>query len=118
MLMNAYYVKEFVCESIDLSIDDSITTHIPNFKDKYRKFSAEKSLKTLTLSDINKIFDEWTCRAHNRCKTDYNNLVDKILYLSKTYNVGGQEEGRNDDRLGLPKKRRKNNKRGSNGDED
>lgn len=38
MLMNAYYVKEFVCESVSLAIDDEISAHIPDFKKKYEKF--------------------------------------------------------------------------------
>ena len=39
-------------------------------------------------------------------------MVDKILELSKTYNVSGPEENRDHDRnkLGVPKKRRKGNK--------
>jgi len=52
-----------------------------------KKFNPEKSLKTLSLNDINKIFNEWTCKQNKRSKMDYNNLVDKILYLSKSYNV-------------------------------
>ena len=57
-----------------------------------KKFNPEKSLKTLALSDINKIFNEWTYKTNKRAKVDYNNLVDKILYLSKSYNVTGHED--------------------------
>ena len=44
------------------------------------------------MSDVNKIFNDWTCRKKRKTKTDYNGLVDKILYLSKTYNVGGGDD--------------------------
>lgn len=63
------------------------------------------------LADINDIFEKWTSRAQKKAKTDYNNMVDKILELSKTYNVSGPEENPHDrHKLGIPKKRRKGNK--------
>ena len=91
-LLNAYYVKQYVCESISIEIDDEILNHIPDFKAQENNFNPEKSLKALSLSDINRLFSDWNCRHVKKNNTDYNSLVDKILYLSKTYNVGGQEE--------------------------
>ena len=86
--MNAYYVKQFVCEQLQPEIDSEILQQIPGFKHLYnKKFNPEKSLKTLPLSDINKLFNEWTCRQGKRNRMDFNGLVDKILYLSKSYNV-------------------------------
>lgn len=38
---------------------------------------------------------------------DYNNLVDKILYLSKSYNVSHDQT--KDQKLGAPRKKRKPN---------
>ena len=63
-----------------------------NFRSLYNKFNPDKSLKSLALCDINKIFNEWTCHQKKKTKTDYNSLVDRILYLSKTYNVGGTDD--------------------------
>lgn len=106
--MNSYYIKSFVCQDIDIEIKDEISTHIPNFKALYEKFNPDKSLKTLSLIDINKLFNEWTCRCQKKGKIDYNSLVDKILYLSKTYNVNTGEEPK-EEKLGMPRKRRKVN---------
>lgn len=93
LLMNAYYVKEFLNEKMEPEIDQELNKQIPAFKYLYsKKFNPEKSLKTLSLSDINKIFNEWTFRTNKRTKVDYNSLVDKILYLSKSYNVSNHED--------------------------
>lgn len=95
VLMNAYYVKTYVCEQVGPEIDTDIVKQIPNFKHLYgKKFNPEKSLKTLSLGDVNKMFNEWTCRQDKRTKMDYNNLVDKILYLSKSYNVTSHDENK------------------------
>ena len=50
-------------------------------------------------------------------------MVDKILELSKTYNVSGPEDNRHADnhdknKLGVPKKRRKGNKEESSYNDD
>lgn len=105
--MNAYYVKEFVGEKLQSSIQLDINSYVQNFKYQYnKKFNPEKSLKTLSLIDINKIFNEWSCKSNKINKIDYNNLVDKILYLSKSYNVNAHEEGKSQ-KMGQGRKKRK-----------
>jgi hypothetical protein len=44
------------------------------------------------LAEVNKIFENWTSRKQVIKKVDYNQMVDNILYLSKTYNVGATED--------------------------
>lgn len=45
--------------------------------------------------EINKIYESWNPNQSNslvKNKLDYNKIVDKILFLSKTYNVSGGDE--------------------------
>ena len=85
-------MKSFLNESIGLDIENNIVSHVKNFKVLYRNFNPEKCLKSLSFGDVNRIFEEWTCKQKKKHKIDYNSLVDNILYLSKTYNVGGNDE--------------------------
>ena len=100
-------MKTFLNESIGLDIEDSIVSHVKNFSALYKSFNPEKCLKSLSFHDVNRIFEEWTCRQKKKQKIDYNSLVDNILYLSKTYNVTGNDElAIKEERL-IPRKRRK-----------
>ena len=94
---------------MDPEIDHNLAKQVLNFKHLYtKKFNPEKSLKTLSLPDINKIFSEWTLNTNKRIKQDYNSLVDKILYLSKSYNVTAHDDAK-EEKLSIPRKKRKTN---------
>ncbi len=75
---------------------------IPQFTKIYKTWRPDSLLKDAALSDINLTFNGWTLPP-KRPKPDYNQYVNKILELSKTYNVAGNEEE------GQPKKKRKVN---------
>lgn len=74
---------------------------IPQFSKIYKSWRPDHLLKDASLSDINNTFNGWTLPP-KRAKPDYNQYVNKILELSKTYNTNNNEEE-------PPKKKRKMN---------
>ncbi len=44
------------------------------------------------MQKVNQIFQKWTAKATKKRRLDYNHLVDKILFLSKTYNINNEEK--------------------------
>lgn len=63
---------------------------IPNFHKLYKNWRPDSLLKDATLPDLNLTFNNWTLPP-KRPKPDYNHFVNKILELSKTYNVTGND---------------------------
>ena len=47
-------------------------------------------LKDASLEELNETFSKWS-QPVKKVKPDYNKLVNRILELSKTYNVTGNE---------------------------
>lgn len=101
ILLNAYYVKSYLLNGSHPEIDSEVIALIPTFSKIYKAWRPDSVVNDATLSELNITFNSWT-QPHKRGKPDYNQLVNKILELSKTYNVGGNEEE-------PPKKRRKVN---------
>lgn len=75
---------------------------IPQFAKIYQNWRPDSLLKDVSLSELNCTFNSWTLPP-KKSKPDYNQYVNKILELSKTYNVAGNEDE------GQPKKKRKHN---------
>lgn len=101
ILLNAYYVKCFLNVQTDPALDQDLQALIPDFAKVYRTWRPDHTLTEATHAQLNLTFDSWTLPLRS-ARPDYNQLVNKILELSKTYNVGGNDED-------PPKKRRKLN---------
>jgi hypothetical protein len=102
ILLNAYYVKSYLNKDQAPHIDADVLCMIPQFAKIYKSWRPDNLLKDAGLSELNSTFNGWTLPP-KRLKPDYNQYVNKILELSKTYNVTGNEEE------GQPKKKRKLN---------
>lgn len=102
ILLNAYYVKSYLNKDQSPHIDADVLCMIPQFAKIYKSWRPDNLLKDAGLSELNSTFNGWTLPP-KRPKPDYNQYVNKILELSKTYNVTGNEEE------GQPKKKRKHN---------
>ena len=63
---------------------------IPNFGKIYKTWRPDTLLKDASLGEINQTFNGWT-QPPKRTKPDYNQYVNKILELSKTYNTATVE---------------------------
>ena len=101
ILLNAYYVKTYLNKDVNLRIDHDVLIMIPDFEKIYSSWRPDCLLKDASLTEINMTFNTWTLPPR-RVKPDYNQYVNKILELSKTYNTNNAEEE-------PPKKKRKVN---------
>ena len=102
ILLNAYYAKNFLSPEMPPTLDNEILTLIPHFARVYRAWRPDSTLQQASLGELNATFGRWS-HPQRRGRIDYNQLANKILELSKTYNVGaGEEEG-------PPRKKRKVN---------
>ena len=90
ILLNAYYVKSFLNKEQIPEIDADVISMIPQFSKIYRSWRPDSLLKDASLFEINLTFNSWTLPP-KRAKPDYNQYVNKILELSKTYNTATTE---------------------------
>jgi hypothetical protein len=104
LLLNAYYVKSFLGKEQSPQIDADVLSMIPQFSKIYKNWRPDSLLKDASLPEINLTFNGWSLPP-KRPRPDYNQYVNKILELSKTYNTTGNEEKEEQ----LPKKKRKGN---------
>lgn len=88
ILLNAYYVKSFLNKEQAPHIDADVLCMIPQFAKIYKNWRPDTLLKDVSLSELNYTFNSWTLPP-KKSKPDYNQYVNKILELSKTYNVAG-----------------------------
>ncbi len=56
----------------------------------YHGWRPDSLLKDASLAELNLTFNAWTLPPR-KAKPDYNHLVNKVLELSKTYNVAGND---------------------------
>ena len=104
ILLNAYYVKTFLNkDDSGPDVDADVLSMVPEFAKVYKNWRPDSLLKDASLYELNVTFNGWALPP-KRVKPDYNQYVNKILELSKTYNTAGNEE----DQV-VPKKKRKHN---------
>lgn len=90
LLLNAYCVKCYVNGHEQLQLDADILEIVPNFAGVYQRWRPDYSIKDVPLKELNDSFKGWMGTGKS-VKTDYNHMVNRILDLSKSYNVGGNE---------------------------
>lgn len=91
ILLNAYYVKSYLNKEQPPQIDADVVCMIPQFAKVYKSWRPDTLLKDASLAELNHTFNGWTLPP-KRAKPDYNQYVNKILELSKTYNTVNTEE--------------------------
>ena len=64
---------------------------VPEFARTYQAWRPDSSLQHASLVQLNSTFAKWSHPQH-KGRVDYNQLANKILDLSKTYNMGAAEE--------------------------
>lgn len=89
-MLNAYHVKSFLNKTTSPQIDSEVLELIPQFAKIYNSWRPESMLKDASLEELNEIFSRWSLPG-KKSKPDYNKLVNRILDLSKTYNVAGND---------------------------
>ena len=94
VLLNGYYAKSFVNKAEGMvRIDKAIRKLMPSFSKINADWTKKKTLKRLTLQEINEIFIKHTFQGvENEVIENYNVLVDQILEMSKPYNTNKVEE--------------------------
>lgn len=91
ILLNAYYVKTYLNQGSLPELDSEILSLIPDFAKTYKSWRPDTDLRNDVLLEINQTFCNWTL-PQRKAKPDYNQLVNKILELSKTYNVNANDD--------------------------
>lgn len=91
ILLNAYYVKSYLNQGMLPELDAEVLSLIPDFSKIYRGWRPDAQLKNDVLLEIGQTFSNWTL-PQRKAKPDYNQLVNKILELSKTYNVAANDD--------------------------
>lgn len=57
LLLNGYHVKSnFVISGAEVDIDPMVLEHVPAFRDVYKDWKPEKSVKNISIVDINRFF--------------------------------------------------------------
>lgn len=95
MLFNGYYVKSVANKTYEMEgVDEAVKRIIPSFNEAYDVWEDRKTLRKMSLMEINDIFKKNSfVGPKDELVENYNVIVDQILEMSKPYTNKNPGEG-------------------------